>query len=368
MIRGLQTLALCLSALFCADAAYGQSASSPLPSVVVEKAARRVAASADSYVGRIEAIRTVAITARVEGTLEMRRFTEGGPVSKGDVLFEIENTHYRAKVDKVQATLKGAEAAVTNAEKALARKRKLRARANVAQATVDAAIAELGATKAAVGEAKADLTTAKVNLGYTRITSPIDGRVGKSSVDVGNLVNAESGVLATVTSVDPIHVSFYLSERDLIAKRQTGLIAANDSTLGVHVELSTGAHYGPVGRVDYVGQAVRASTDTIEVRATIDNNDGLLVPGQTVTVRLVNPDARPVVTVPQAALQLDRAGHFVFVLSTEDTVERRDVELGRQLGRYWVITDGLQAGTSVIVQGLQKVHVGSKVTPTEAQG
>ena len=364
----LQTLAFCVSALFCAGTSHGQPVSDPLPSVVVDKAARRVAAMADAYVGRIEAVTTVAITARVEGTLEKRHFTEGGPVSKGDVLFEIESRRYRAKVDKAQATLKGAEAAVTNVEQTLARKRKLRARADVAQATVDAAIADLGASKAAVGEAKADLSTAQINLGYTRITSPIDGRISKSSVDVGNLVSAESGVLATVTSVDPIHVSFFLSERDLIAKRQAGLIAANASTLRVQIELSTGARYGAVGRVDYVGQEVRPSTDTIEVRATIDNKDGLLVPGQTVTVRLVDPDARPVVTVPQAALQLDRAGHFVFVLSAENTVERRDVELGRQLGRYWVITSGLEAGASVIIQGLQKVHEGSKVTPIKAQG
>ncbi|MEO0979962.1 MAG: efflux RND transporter periplasmic adaptor subunit, partial [Pseudomonadota bacterium] len=189
----------------------------------------------------------------------------------------------------------------------------------------------------------------------------------RSFVDTGNLVSPDSGVLATITSTDPIYVVFFVSERDLILKRQEGLIGENASALTVSLELSDGATYKANGKIDYVSNQVETATDTVELRAQFENKDALLIPGQVVTVTFQDPDANDVVVVPQTAIQLDAKGHFVFVLGKDDTVERRDVTLGDQVGRDWVVQSGLKAGDPVVIQGLQKIHEGAKVKPTETQ-
>jgi membrane fusion protein (multidrug efflux system) len=216
-------------------------------------------------------------------------------------------------------------------------------------------------------QAQADLDTANINLGFTTITSPIDGRISDSPVDVGNLITSNTGVLATITSIDPIHVKFFISERDLILKRQEGLVSENSSTLDVKLQLSDGASYPTSGKIDYISNEVETATDTVEMRAAFANKDALLVPGQVVTVTFEDPNASEVVVVPQTAIQLDAKGHFVFVVGKDNVVERRDVTLGNQIGRDWVVSKGLQAGDPVVIQGLQKIHEGVKVSPTETQ-
>ncbi|MEM9630531.1 MAG: efflux RND transporter periplasmic adaptor subunit [Pseudomonadota bacterium] len=337
------------------------------PSVLVERAANSKPGMADVYVGRIEAVSTVEIHARVEGVLEKRDFTEGSRVKKGEVLFQIEQGLYQASVDKSKATVEGAKATARDAELELARQKDLLAKGDVAQTIYDTAEATYLADVAAVGEAQADLETAKINLGYTTISSPIDGRISRSSVDVGNLIGSDSDVLATITSIDPIYVLFYMSERDLILKRQEGLVKENSSSLSVKLQLSDGAAYSLAGEVDYVGNQVETATDTIAIRAVFKNPDALLIPGQVVTVTFDDPNADEVVVIPQTAIQLDAKGHFVFVLGKDNTVERRDVELGNQIGRDWAVTSGLKVGDPVVIQGLQKIHEGVKVTPTETQ-
>ncbi|MTI43262.1 membrane fusion protein (multidrug efflux system) [Roseibium hamelinense] len=337
------------------------------PAVLVEQASNMKPGMADVYVGRVEAVNSVDIQARVEGFLETQNFIEGGLVKKGDILFQIEQGLYQATVDQAKAGLEGATATARNAQLALARQKDLLARGDISQATYDAAEATYKSDEAAVGEAQASLETAKINLGYTTITSPINGRISKSAVDVGNLVSTTSGVLATITSIDPVYVSFFISERDLILKRQEGLIGENSSTLNVKLRLSDGASYDANGTIDYISNQVQTATDTVEMRASFANNDGLLVPGQVVTVTFEDPNANEVVVIPQTAIQLDAKGHFVFVVGTDDTVERRDVTLGNQIGRDWVVSSGLKAGDPVVIQGLQKIHEGVKVTPTETQ-
>ncbi|MET1416022.1 efflux RND transporter periplasmic adaptor subunit [Roseibium sp. HPY-6] len=340
---------------------------SQAPAVLIERATSTKPGMADVYVGRVEAISKVEILARVEGVLEKRNFTEGGLVKRGDTLFQIEQGLYQASVDKMKSTLEGAKATARNAELDLQRQKDLLAKGDVSQATYDAAEATYQLDVAAIGEAQADLESAQINLGYTTITSPIDGRISRSLIDAGNLVSSDSGVLATITSTDPIYVVFFVSERDLVLKRQEGLIDENSSTLTVKLELSDGAAYQADGKIDYVSNQVETATDTVEVRAQFENKDDLLIPGQVVTVTFQDPGAADVVVVPQTAIQLDAKGHFVFVLGKDDTVERRDVKLGDQVGRDWVVQSGLKAGDPVVIQGLQKIHEGAKVTPTETQ-
>lgn len=337
------------------------------PSVVVQKAQTQKSGLTDSYVGRVEAVSTVDITARVQGTLDARKFVEGGLVKSGDVLFEIERDYYQALVDQSTATVNGAKSTAYGSKVDYERQLALSERDDVPQSTVDAAQATLGANQAAVEQAEAELEQAQINLGYTTITSPIDGRISKSNVDVGNLVGSDSGVLATIASVDPIYVSLFVSERDLIRKRQQGLVGQNSSNLGVRLELTNGSIYPQRGKVTYISNEIDTATDTIEVRATFGNSDSLLVPGQVVTVTFEDPNAQEVVVVPQTAIQLDQKGHFVFVVNSDNVAKRQDVTLGTQSGRDWVVSSGLKAGDAVIVQGLQRVRADEKVAPTESK-
>lgn len=363
-----RVLALLMTALLVLPPATAEAQSDTTPpSVVVQKALTQKPGLTDSYVGRVEAVSTVDITARIDGTLDARKFVEGGLVKAGDVLFEIERDYYQALVDQSTATVSGAQATAQGAKVDYDRQVALLQRDDVPQSTVDSAEATLGADQAAVSEAKAELEQAKINLGYTTITSPIDGRISKSSVDVGNLVSSDSGVLATITSVDPIYVSLYVSERDLIQKRQQGLVGQNTSKLNVRLELTNGATYAKPGTVTYISNEIEAATDTIEVRATFENSDALLIPGQVVKVTFEDPDAKDLVVVPQTAIQLDQKGHFVYVVNSDNVAKRQDVTLGAQTGRDWVVSSGLKAGDPVIVQGLQKVREDEKVTPTETQ-
>jgi membrane fusion protein (multidrug efflux system) len=344
-----------------------QSAKTNVPSVVVAKVERRDVDNLDEYVARVSAVTTVNLQARVTGFLEKRNFTEGGFVKKGDLLYQIEKASYAASVAKSKADVEGAQATEKNAELYLERQKKLLTQGDVPQATVDSATAALGADKAATNKAKADLDSATIDLGYTDIFSPLDGRIGISAVDVGNVVGPESGTLATINSVDPIHVVFYISEPALLDERRQGLISKNSSTLTATITLADGKKYPSTGTVEYVDIEVQEATDTIELRASFPNPDGVLLPGQFVTVGLTNPDAKAAVTVPQTALQLDKDGHFVFMVDDKNTVQRRNVKLGKQIAGSWQVESGLKEGERVIVQGLQKVHEGVEVKPVGGQ-
>lgn len=335
------------------------------PNVTVATIGSQAIGHRGRYVGRVRAVDTVNLVARVQGVLEKRAFEEGGFVKKGDLLYVIEKSLYEADVANAKAQLEGAEATLKNSSIDLDRQKFLLSKDDVPQSTVDSATATVGANQASVDEAKANLDTANINLGYTNITSPIDGRISQSLVDVGNLVDSNTGTLATVTSVDPIYVSFFVGEKELIEDREKGLIGNNSAELDVKLTLSDGSDYPQTGKINYVDTAVQEGSDTIEVRATFDNPKNILLPNQFVNVNLAETNPPTVVVVPQSAVQLDSKGHFVYVLDSANKIERKDVTLGRQAGAVWVVSSGLEDGEKVVVQGLQRVSPGMTVNPTE---
>ena len=347
--------------------AHAQQSDSSAPNVTVATIGTQVVSDRGRYVGRVQAVSTVNIVARVEGVLTTKNFEEGGFVAQGDLLYEIEKGLYQADVDKAKAQLEGAQASLKDSSVNLERQKILLSKGDVAQSVVDSATAQVGADEANAGEAAASLDTANINLGYTDIYSPIDGRIGVSNVDVGNLVNSNSGTLTTVTSVDPINVSFYVGEKDLIEDRKAGLIENNSAKLTVSLTLSDGSAYAETGTINYVGTTVEQSSDTVELRASFANPDNILLPNQFVNVRLADSDPQPVIVVPQPAVQLDSKGHFVYTVDSSDTVERKDIVLGAQTSGFWTVTSGLAEGDKVVVQGLQRVSPGTKVNPTELQ-
>ncbi|MCL6282559.1 efflux RND transporter periplasmic adaptor subunit [Ruegeria sp. 2012CJ41-6] len=358
----------CLFTLCLGGTAAAQTQDDAAPGVVVATVTSAVVQTADAYVGRVIAQQRVDLQARVEGILQEVNFIPGSQVSKGDVLFRIEQDVYEADVASARASVTGAEATAKGSDVVLKRNQNLLEKGDVPQSVVDGALADYGQDLAAVDQAKAALKLAQINLGYTEITSPLDGRIDWSSVDAGNVINSDSGVLATVTSVDPIYVSFFVSEGTLIDVRKKGLIADHAIKLKARIHLSDGSEYGTSGQVIYVGTQVRQDTDTIELRASFANPDGALLPGQFVSAFLEDAGATPSLTVPQSALQLDKDGHFVFVLDDKNMVHRQPVDTGQQIAGAWQITSGLKEGQKVVVQGLQKIHDGATVTPVDASG
>lgn len=348
-----------------ASPAMTQGSASTKPSVIVSTITNRDVAKQRVYVGRVNAVKTVQLTARVEGTLEQRNFREGSFVKKNDLLFLIEQAAYKAAVDQSAADVLSTKAQLKQTELDYERDKKLAATNDVTQQDLDTAVANRDVAKANVKKAEAALAASNLNLTYTKITSPIDGRISSTNVNVGNLVGPSSGTLATIVTLDPIYVTFFVSERDLIEARKAGLVKDAKTSLTPILQLSDGSTYSQPGKLDYVGIQIGQDTDTIEVRAVFENSEHVLIPGQFVNVTLRTKKTQTALVVPQIALQNDQAGSYVLVVDKDDKVVKRSVTLGQQIGVDWVVENGLQEGERVIVQGIQKVHPGVVVNPVQ---
>jgi membrane fusion protein, multidrug efflux system len=348
-------------------AAHSQGA--PPPAVTVKAVVNRPVTDTGTYIGRVVPIERVEVVARVPGFIEQRNFTEGQIVKKGELLFRIEQDTYKASVDQQAANLAKAKANEVNANLQLERNQALVKSQAVPQATIDQlAAAEQGA-KADILQAQALLEQAQINLGYTEIRSPIDGKIGIAKFTVGNLVQPSSGPIATIVSQDPIYVTFQPSEADVLAyKRWLAQTDRKNPHLTVHIRLPDGTIYPHPGLTNFLDVQVQPDTDTVTVRAQLPNSDGLLIPGGVVGVVVDRGTPVESLLVPQSAVLLDQAGHYVLVVDDAKKVEQRRVTTGIEQGRDIVITQGLKAGEIVIVEGVQKVRPGQVVSTSVAAG
>ncbi|MGF1526432.1 MAG: efflux RND transporter periplasmic adaptor subunit [Candidatus Competibacterales bacterium] len=335
------------------------------PGVLVAEVSRRDVSPSSRYVGRVEATDSVELRARVAGFLEQRNFEEGRTVAAGELLFTIEKAPYQAAVAAAKADVAAAVADRKNARAALARLEQLAPRNLASQADLDAAAAAAAVAEASVLKAEAALEQAQLDLNYTDIKSPIDGRISAATYSVGNLVGPESGTLATVTSIDPIYVTMAISERQLIEARRSGINLDNPPVFPQLV-LGDGGVYEPPGNFNYLSPAVDPNTDTLQARAVFPNPQGLLVPGQFVSVIIRRKTPTEATVVPQVAVQQDAQGYFVLVVDRANAVEQRRIQVGGTSGDDWVVEDGLATGERVIVQGAQKVRPGITVAPEPA--
>jgi membrane fusion protein (multidrug efflux system) len=348
------------------DLAEAQS-KEPLPAVVVAPVTMRPVASSAEFIGQTEAYRKVDIRARVTGTLLSREFTEGSDVKTGDLLYKIDQAEYVAQRDAAAAKVQRAEATIREAERKYKRYETLEARGSASTAALDEATAQVGEARADLAAAKAELERAKINLGYTEISSPIDGRIGRSAINVGNLVGPNSGVLATVVTLDPIRVLFTVSEREYIEYRKR--TAAGDSEpVAPKIRLADGSEYSLAGKIDFIDNRVDPDTGTLRLRAVFDNPDRLILPGQFVNIILVSEKPQNRIVVPQAAVQQNQAGPFVLVVDGDGTVSARTIKTGSRQGRDVVVTEGLTEGEQIIVEGIQKTRPGAKVRPVPVGG
>jgi membrane fusion protein (multidrug efflux system) len=350
---------------FTAPCGIANAQSAPPPAVSVTPVVSRQVTETGDFIGRVIAIDKVDVVARVPGFIEERNFTEGQTVKKGDLLFRIEQDTYKAAVDQQSANLAKAKATETNANLQLQRGQELVKNQNIPQSTVDQRAADEQAAAADVLQAQALLEQAKINLGYTEIHSPIDGRIGLANFTVGNLVDPSSGRLATIVSQDPIYVTFPASEADVIAyKRRVAESAEKNPHVTIHIKLPNEAIYPHPGVTNFLDVQVQADTDTVLVRAQLPNPEGILIPGGIVGVTVDRATPRPSLMVPQAAVLLDQAGHYVMVVDDAKKVEQRRITTGVEQGRNVVVTNGLKEGELVIVEGIQKVHPGQVVAAT----
>jgi membrane fusion protein, multidrug efflux system len=344
-----------------AGPAVAQSAAPP-PSVSVTPVVTRKVTETGEFVGRVTAINKVDVVARVPGFIEERTFTEGQAIKTGDLLFRIEQATYKAAVEQQQANLAKAKAAEVNASLQLERGKELVRTNNIPLSTLDQRAADEATAKANVLEAQALLDQAEINLGYTEVRSPIDGKIGIGYFTVGNLVGPSSGKLATIVSQDPIYVVFQASERGVLNyKRRVAESADKNPHVTVHIRLPNGADYPHAGLTNLLDVQVDPNTDTVAVRAQFPNPEGLLIPDGIVGVTVERGAPRSALVVPQSAVQLDQAGHYVLLVDSAKKVELRRVTTGVEQGRDVVVTEGLKEGELVIVEGIQKVHPGQVV-------
>jgi membrane fusion protein, multidrug efflux system len=361
--RASALVAACLLAATFAGGPVKAQQGAPPPAVLVQAAALKPIAAQAEFIGRAAAVDKVELRARVKGFLGPRKFSDGDEVKKDQVVFTIEREPYQAAVDQKIALRDAARAALANAELQLKRAAELLRTNTGPQVTYDQRLSEQLQAKAQLEDANAQVRDAEIQLSYTEIKSPIDGRIGRAAVSPGNIVGPDTGVLATVVREDPIRVLFPVTQRELLeARRDTSA----GEPASVRVRLADGSFYKEKGKLDFIDVTVDPKTDGQIVRATFDNKDGSLTDGQTVRVVIEDAKAPSVVAIPQAAVAIDQAGPYVYVVNDKNVAEQRRVKTGVSRDGMVAITEGLKAGEKVIIQGQQRVRPGMTVVPTAA--
>jgi membrane fusion protein (multidrug efflux system) len=324
----------------------------PPPEVAVVSVEPKSVPESFEFTGEVEPFRRVEVRARIDGVIESRPFTEGTLVKPGQVLYRLDRI-------RPEAGYRTALARYQNAKRTRDRLQPLIAQNAVAQQDLDNAQAEYEAAEAGLSEAKKDVDDAVVR-------AEIEGRVGRTLLEVGARVTGPSDLLTTIDVLDPVYVSFRPSAQQLLVWRQnphSSTLILPGSTLSVEVTLPDGTVLPRTGRLDFVAPSLDAATGTQEFRARFQNKDRLLVPGQFVRVRLVGFTRDSALAIPQRAVQQALGRQFVYVVAKGDTVVSRDVQPGPWSGNLWIIDKGLTPGDRVVVDGLQKAAPGRPVHP-----
>ncbi len=319
--------------------------------------------------GRTSARRIAEVRPQVSGIVLKRLFTEGSEVKAGQLLYQIDPATYEASVASAEAALAKAKATEQSARlKAQRYSELIKARA-ISRQDYDDADATWKQAVADIATAQATLKSARINLAYTRITAPISGRIGKSSITEGALVTAQqTTALTTIQQLDPMYVDVSQSTTELLRLKQQlaqGQLTAG-KTAAVKITLEDGTPYAQPGTLQFSDVTVDETTGSVTLRALLPNPDRLLLPGMFVRASIGEGERPNGLLLPQAALvRTQRGGSSVLLVNKDNKVENRDIVVSRTYGNSWVVESGLQAGERVIVAGLQKVKAGAAVQPHE---
>jgi membrane fusion protein (multidrug efflux system) len=360
--------------LGCVQAAHAQFGPPGPPAVGVVAAKPEQVTETSEFVGRVQAVDTVALAARVTAFLTARLFTEGAEVQQGQLLYTLERGPFEASVAAARASVAQNQALLTNATLTLSRAQSLLNTPAGQRSTVDDALATQQSQAAQLASAKANLDAAAINLAYTEIRAPIAGKIGRSTYSVGNVVSPSSGALATIVSQDPMYVLFPVATREALDLRDKYASQGGFSAVNVRVRLPSGKLYGQVGKVNYIDPTVSQTTDTLTLRASIPNpllpgakpgdpGNRELSDGEFVTVLVEGVQPVTVLGVPRQAVLSDQQGSYVYVVDATKHVSIRRVTLGQSTEAIAAISAGVKPGEDVVVDGLQRVRPGIEVNP-----
>ena len=347
------------------------------PAVGVLEAVKRPIIESNEFLGRIEAVNRVAVVARVTAFLDKRNFVEGAEVKTGDLLYQLERGPFEADLESKQAQVEQLKATLVNARLTTDRARTLLGGPAGQQSTYDAALANQQSLEAQVKAAEAQVDLSQINLNYTEIRSPIDGRIGRTSVTEGNVVTPSSGVLTTIVSQDPMYVTFPVSVREGVMLRDRYATRGGFNAVVIRLRLPDGRPFNQVGKLNFLNNTIDQNTDTILLRGEIPNpplfnqqtaGGGLreLTDNEFVTVLLEGVQPVEVLAIPRSAVLSDQQGDHVFVLGADNKAEQRQIKLGQSTSTIAAVTSGLSEGEKVIVEGLQRVRPGQPVAPGPA--
>jgi membrane fusion protein (multidrug efflux system) len=321
----------------------------------------------EDYVAQTEAINAVEIRPRVGGMLEKRVPIEGEPVKAGELLFVIDREPYIAALAQAKASLAQSEAASLQSQRDLVRAKSLSEIDAVSQQELDAAVAKNQANLASIDAAKAAVRSAELNLGYTTITSPIDGVMGRAQLRQGGMVTANNTLLATIYQTDRMYINFSVSEQRLLSmQRQLGRAPSQNSKTPppFRIFLADGSEYLQTPRLNFIDPAVDARTGTLALRLEVDNPQHLLHAGQFARVQVAAQQDPKAIVVPQRAVQDLQGKNYVWIVDAAGHAQQRDVRTGSRVGADWQVQEGLKAGETVVVDGVQHLKPSAAVKAT----
>jgi RND family efflux transporter MFP subunit len=377
-IFSLFVIATCMFALGCRREP-PPVASLPPPAVSVAPPLEREVIDYGEYTGRITAVEEVDVRARVRGYLVKVNFTEGAEVKQGEVLFEIDPRPFQADLDAAKGQVAQWEAKLARAEADVTRYERLLPKGAASQKDLDAAIADRGEARAAIQSARAAVDRAALDLEFAKVTAAISGRVGRANMTKGNLVNAsgaETTLLTTIVSMNPIYVYFDVDERALLQYQQTRREQTNgsdgprnikDAKIPVYLGLANEAGFPYEGVIDFANNRIDPQTGTVRLRGVFANANRILTPGLFARVRIPIGDKYQAVLVPERAIGTDQGQKYVLIVNDKNVVEYRAVKLGRLFDTLRAIQDGVKPGELVIVNGIQRARPGLTVTPQRTE-
>jgi len=346
------------------------------PAVGVVEAVKRPITESNEFLGRIEAVNRVNVVARVTAFLEKRDFVEGEEVKAGQLLYELERGPFEADLKSKQAQVAQLQATLVNAKLTTNRAKTLLGGPAGQQSTYDAALANEQSLEAQVEAAQAQVKASQINLDYTEIHSPIDGRIGRTSVTEGNVVSPSSGVLTTIVSQDPMYVTFPVSVREAMTLRDRYVPRGGFKAVEIRVRLPDGSLFDQVGQLNFINNTIEQNTDTITLRGTIPNpampsasprlTVRELTDNQFVTVLLEGVQPVEVVAIPRSAVLSDQQGDYVYVVGPDNKAEQRRIQLGQSTSTIASVMSGVSVGDKVIAEGLQRLKPGEVVAPGPA--
>jgi membrane fusion protein, multidrug efflux system len=355
--------ALCLFVIGLSSCAKKPTPQAPLqPVTFAVAAAEGVPLTIDTF-GNVVTIADVTLQAQVEGVLLRYAVDEGAMVKKGDLIAQIDPAPFQAALQEAQGNLDSAKAQLSNAQVTLQRQQKLYETKTIDLADLQTAEANQLQAQGAVLTAEGQLATAQINLDYCTISSPIDGKTGIYMVDAGNLVAANTTKLINIQMIDPIYVEFTISENDFDKVRQY----FTQGELPVEASIPGAPDKKVTGKMTFIDNTITSATGTLSLRATMPNKQALLWPGLFVNVELVLTTLQNAVVVPSQCVMVGQQGPYVFVVDSDSTVARREVEVGQRHADSAVISKGLNAGDHVVTAGQLGLQDGMKVNPTPFQ-